>query len=300
MLWFVAANDVAGASVVNGIRARRMWGRFFWLVRRRGNDWRDLRTNFERRCAGVDDANGVDVAAVVVVAVVGEDGVVIDGVSGVGLRDRGCCCCCCGCWRCRMCRDVGLRDRSWGRRGLRLSNGWGRFFINRQGAGHASALVLWFVAVYDVPSAAVVDGVRAFLVTVVGRCVEVENAGGVVVIAAAVGVGVGVVGASVADAVGGVDVAADGNVGVAGVEGAAGVEGVEGACGGGEAGGVDVALAVVVGVGVDVGIASAVAVAVIVVVVVETRGRRGVSKVGCGRSSMVEVEGMRYSLKGGE
>ena len=89
---------------------RTRWGRFLWFVRRRGDDRRDLLRDFERRCAGalvlilrlglvvscggadgpgagVDDADGVDVAAVVVVAVVGEDGVVIDGVSGVGLRD---------------------------------------------------------------------------------------------------------------------------------------------------------------------------------------------------------------------
>ena len=38
--------------------------------------------------AGVDDANGIDVAAIVVVAVIGEDGVVIDGVSGMGLHDQ--------------------------------------------------------------------------------------------------------------------------------------------------------------------------------------------------------------------
>ena len=159
-----------------------------------------------------------------------------------------------------------MRDRSWGRRGLRSSS--------------------------DVPSTAVVDGVRAFLVTVVGHCVELENAGGVVVIAAAVAA-VGVVGASVADDVGGVDVAADGDVGVAGVEGAAGVEGVEGACSGDNAGGVFVIAGVC-------GVEDVAAAPVIVVVVIETWSRRGVGEVGCAHSSMVEVEGMRYSLKGRE
>ena len=118
MLWFVAANNVAGASVVNGIHTRPMWGQFFWFVWQRGNDQRDLCTNFKRQCVGmlilvlrlglvvscsgadgsrrsadglgvgVDNANGVDVAAVIVVAVVGKDGIVIDGVLGVGLHDR--------------------------------------------------------------------------------------------------------------------------------------------------------------------------------------------------------------------
>ena len=137
--------------------------------------------------------------------------------------------------------------------------------------GHVSALVLWFVAVYDVPSTAVVDDVQAFLVTVVGCCVEVKNAGGIIVFAAAVGVGVGVAGASVADDVGSVDVVADGDVGVAGVEGAAGIEGVEGACGGDNT----------VGVFVIAGVCSIEDVAaapVIIVVVVETQSQWGVGE----------------------
>jgi hypothetical protein len=92
------------------------------------------------------------------------------------------------------------------------------------------------------------------------------------------------------DAASGVDVAAVvfvavvGEDGVVGVEGAAGVEGVEVAGSGDEAGNVDVALAVVVIIG----------------VVVKTRGWWGVSDFGGAGSSMVEVEGMRYLLKGRE
>ena len=136
--------------------------------------------------------------------------------------------------------------------------------------------MLWFVAVYDVPSAAVVDDVQAFLVTVVGRCVKVENAGGIIVFAAAVGVGVSiasasVAGASVADDVGSVDVAADGDVGITGVEGVASVKGVKGACGGDNAVGVFVIAGVC-------GVEDVAAAPVIIVVVIETWSWRGVGE----------------------
>jgi hypothetical protein len=46
VLWFIAANDVADATVVDGVRTRPVWGRFFWFVRARSDRRRDLRTGF--------------------------------------------------------------------------------------------------------------------------------------------------------------------------------------------------------------------------------------------------------------
>ena len=37
VLWFVAANNVADATVVNGVRARPVWGQFFWFVQARSD-----------------------------------------------------------------------------------------------------------------------------------------------------------------------------------------------------------------------------------------------------------------------
>ena len=89
------------------------WGQFFWLVRRRGGNWRDLLTDFERRhAAGVlvlalmldvmhGGAGGCvnergDVGATVIEGVgVSVDGVVVtavagvEGVGGVGNDDAG-------------------------------------------------------------------------------------------------------------------------------------------------------------------------------------------------------------------
>ena len=53
VFWFVAANDVADTAVVDGVRACPVWGQFFWFVRARSDKRRDLRTDFERRRAGV-------------------------------------------------------------------------------------------------------------------------------------------------------------------------------------------------------------------------------------------------------
>ena len=39
VLWFVAVHNVTDAAVVVGVHVRPVWGRFFWFVRRRGDDW---------------------------------------------------------------------------------------------------------------------------------------------------------------------------------------------------------------------------------------------------------------------
>ena len=223
VLWFVAVRDVTDDAVVDGVRVRPVWGRFFWFVRRRGDDRMYLRTDFERRRAGAlvldlelglvvscggadgsgrrninvdglgfDTASGVDVAAVVVVTVVGEDvgvdvegsgggdnaggavTVVIAAAVGVGGVDVGdvvevlvlqCA------------SDVGLGGDvvyagavAIGGVGVAGTSIAGNAAVG-VGVGvdgavasalavDVGALVLWFVAVHEVTNAAVVDGVR--------------------------------------------------------------------------------------------------------------------------------------------
>ena len=69
VLWFVAVDGVAGAAVVDNIRTHPMWGHLFWFVQWRGDDWRDLCADFERRCAGALVLWFVAVAIVCVVVV---------------------------------------------------------------------------------------------------------------------------------------------------------------------------------------------------------------------------------------
>jgi hypothetical protein len=52
VLWFVAVHEVTNAAVVDSVRARPMWERFFWYVWVRCGARRDITTDIERRQAG--------------------------------------------------------------------------------------------------------------------------------------------------------------------------------------------------------------------------------------------------------
>ena len=194
--------------------------------------------------------------------------------------------------------------------------------FERRCVGHAGALVLWFVAVYDVAGAAVVGGVRAhpvwgqffwfvqrkgndwmdlhtdfkrrcagalvlvlrfgLVVSCSGPDESVDGWGDVGTAVVVEGIGISVTGIVVTAGGGGIPGDA-GAVEVAAVSDIGAID-VEGAGSGDNAG----------------GIVDSAASPIIIVVVVETRGQRGVSDVRGAGSSMVEVEGMRYSLKGRE
>ena len=239
MLWFVAANDVAGASVVNGIRTRPMWGWIFWLVWRRGDDRRDLGMDFERWHAGHVGAPMLWFVAVYNVA----------GAAVVG--------------------------------GVRTRPVWGQFF--------------WFVrrkendwmdlhTDFERRRAGVLILVLRFglVVSCGGPDESVDGWGDVGTAVVVEGIGIGVAGIVVTAGGGGVPGDA-GAVEVAAVSNIGAID-VEGAGSGDNAGGV----------------VDSAASPIIIVVIVEMQGRRGVSDVRGAGSSMVEVEGMRYSLKGRE
>jgi hypothetical protein len=69
VLWFVAVDGVAGAAVVDNIRACPMWGCLFWFVQWRGDNWRDLHADFERRRVGALVLWFIAIAIVCVVVV---------------------------------------------------------------------------------------------------------------------------------------------------------------------------------------------------------------------------------------
>lgn len=136
------------------------------LVVRHGGAGGNANGRGDGGAAAVIKGVGVGVTGVDATAAADVVSVVVGGVSGVGLHDR-----------------------SWGRRGLRSSNGWGwSFWLVRARSDErldfttdiksrrACALVLWFVGANDVAGAAVVGGIYAFAVAVASCYVD---AGGV-------------------------------------------------------------------------------------------------------------------------
>ena len=200
---------------------RTRWGRFLWFVRWRGDDWRDLRRDFGRRRPGALVLWFVAVHEVSNTAV----------VDGVHVRPM---------WRqffwfVRMgrgaWRDITSDVERWQAHTLVIALG---LVVRRGGAGGnmngvngrddvgATVVVegvgIGIAGVDATASADIVSGVVSGVVEVlVWRCAGDLRGNGVYAVAFAIVVAGG--GIDVAGDVGGVEAAADGNVGVADVEG---------------------------------------------------------------------------------